>query len=86
MLRSIGKHSGGIRGVSREEEKEGHGGKDLQKRKVLSLERKSEGSVLCVFVSFLCVLSCVFYRYFIVIVRIKLLLLMIMMIIIIIIF
>jgi len=26
-----------------EEEKEGYGGKDLQKRKVLSLERKSEG-------------------------------------------
>jgi len=42
MLRSIGKHSGGIRGVSREEEKEGHGGKDLQKRKVLSLERESD--------------------------------------------
>ena len=37
MLRNIG-----IRGVSREEEKEGHGGKDLQKRKVLSLEYKSE--------------------------------------------
>jgi len=28
----------GIRGVSPEEEKEGYGGKDLQKRKVLSLE------------------------------------------------
>jgi len=28
----------GIRGVSLEEEKEGCGGKDLQKRKVLSLE------------------------------------------------
>jgi len=27
-----------IRGVSPEEEKEGYGGKDLQKRKVLSLE------------------------------------------------
>jgi len=37
MLRNIG-----IRGVSREEEKEGYGGKDLQKRKVLSLEYKSE--------------------------------------------
>jgi len=32
----------GIRGVGPEEEKEGYGGKDLQKRKVLSLERKSE--------------------------------------------
>jgi len=28
----------GIRGVSPEEEKESYGGKDLQKRKVLSLE------------------------------------------------
>ena len=28
----------GIRAVSPEEEKEGYGGKDLQKRKVLSLE------------------------------------------------
>jgi len=28
----------GIRGVSPEEEKKGYGGKDLQKRKVLSLE------------------------------------------------
>ena len=33
----------GIRGVSPEEEKVGYGGKDLQKRKVLSLERKSKG-------------------------------------------
>ena len=37
----------GIRGVSPEEEEEeqevGYGGKDLQKRKVLSLERKGEG-------------------------------------------
>ena len=33
----------GIRGVSPEEEKVGYGGKDLQKRKVLSLECKSEG-------------------------------------------
>jgi len=38
MLRSIGKQSRGIRGVSPEEEKEGYGGKDLQKRKILSLE------------------------------------------------
>ena len=30
-------------GISPEEEKEGYGGKDLQKRKVLSLEWKSEG-------------------------------------------
>ena len=28
MLRCIGKQSGGIRGVSRKEEKEGHGGKE----------------------------------------------------------
>ena len=35
MLRSIGKQSGG---VSPEEKKEGHGGKDLRKRKVLNLE------------------------------------------------
>ena len=32
----------GIHGVSHEEDKEGYGGKDLQKRKVLSLEWKSE--------------------------------------------
>jgi len=43
MFRSIGKQSGGILGVSPEEEKEGcshkcTGGKDLQKREVLSLE------------------------------------------------
>jgi len=38
MLRSIGKQSGGIRGVSPDEEKEGCGGKDIQKRKVLSRE------------------------------------------------
>ena len=44
MLRSIAVNSPrGIRGVSPEEEKGGHGGKDLQKRKVLSLEWKSEG-------------------------------------------
>ena len=42
MLRSIGKQSG-IRGVSPGEEKVGYGGKDLQKRKVLSLDWKSEG-------------------------------------------
>ena len=33
----------GIRGVSPEKEKVGYCGKDLQKRKVLSLEWKSEG-------------------------------------------
>jgi len=33
----------GISGVSPEEEKEGYDGNDLQKRKVLSLEWKSEG-------------------------------------------
>jgi len=38
MLRIIGKQSWEIRGVSPEEEKEGCGGKDLQKRKVLSVE------------------------------------------------
>jgi len=40
MLRSIGKQKtvGGIRGLSPEEEKEGYGGKDLQKRKFLSVE------------------------------------------------
>jgi len=35
MLRSIGKQSGEIRGVSPEEENVGYGGKDLQTRKVL---------------------------------------------------
>jgi len=44
MLRSIGKHSGeSVHGVSPGDEKVGYGGKDLQKRKVLSLEWKSEG-------------------------------------------
>ena len=45
MLRSIGKQSGESvdRGVIPEEEKVGYGGKDLQKRKVLSLQWKSEG-------------------------------------------
>jgi len=43
MLRSISKQFGGIHVVSPEKEKEGYGGKDLQKRKVLSLESKSEG-------------------------------------------
>jgi len=38
MLRSIGKQSGGIRGVSPEEEKEGCGGKDLLTGGGLSLE------------------------------------------------
>ena len=36
-------NSPGIRGVSPGEEMVGYGGKDLQKRKVLSLEWKSEG-------------------------------------------
>ena len=44
MLRSIGKQSGEC-GVSPGEEMVGYGGKDLQKRKVLSLEWKSEGVV-----------------------------------------
>ena len=43
MLRSIGKQSGESVGVSPGEEMVGYGGKDLQKRKVLSLEWKSEG-------------------------------------------
>jgi len=39
MLRSIGRQVLGIRGVSPEEEEEkSYGGKDLPKRKVLSLE------------------------------------------------
>ena len=37
-LGTIGKQFGGIRGVSPGDEKEGYDGKDLQKRKVLSLE------------------------------------------------
>ena len=43
MLRSIRKQSGEIHGVSPGEEKEGWGGKDLQKRKVSDLKWKSEG-------------------------------------------
>jgi len=38
MLRSVSKTVRGFRAVSPEEEKRGYGGKDLQKRKVLSLE------------------------------------------------
>ena len=38
-------NSPGNPGVSPEEEKVGYGGKDLQKRKVLSLGWKSEGVV-----------------------------------------
>jgi len=34
VLRSIGKQSGGIRGVNPKKEKVGYGGKDLQKRTV----------------------------------------------------
>ena len=45
MLRSIGKQSGVSIELVLEEEKEGYNGKDLQKRKVLSLEWKSEGVV-----------------------------------------
>ena len=41
-LRSIGKKVQGIRWLSPREEKEGYGGKNLQKRKVLSLEWQSE--------------------------------------------
>ena len=43
MLRSIGKQSGESMESVRKKEKVGYGGKDLQKRKVLSLEWKSEG-------------------------------------------
>jgi len=43
MLRSIGTTIREIHKVSPEEEMEGYGGKDLQTRKVLSLERKIEG-------------------------------------------
>jgi len=51
ILRSISKQSResmesvlkGIHGVSFEEEKESYGGKDLQRRKVLSLGCTSEG-------------------------------------------
>ena len=39
---SNSKQSGGIHVVSPEEEKEGYGGKDLQKRKVLRLKWKSD--------------------------------------------
>jgi len=38
MLKSISKQFGRIQVVSPDEEEEGNGGKDLQKRKVLSLE------------------------------------------------
>jgi len=38
MLKSISKQFGRIHVVSPEEEKEGYGGKNLQRRKVLSLE------------------------------------------------
>ena len=43
MLRSIGKQSG--ESVESGEEMVSYGGKDLQKRKVLSLEWKSEGAM-----------------------------------------
>jgi len=42
MLRSTGKQSGESVESVLEEEKEGYGGKDVQKRKVLSLERQRE--------------------------------------------
>ena len=42
MPRSIVKLSGGIRGISPKGVKESYGGKDLQKKKVLRLEWKSE--------------------------------------------
>jgi len=43
MLRSISKQSGESMQSVLKNKKEGNGGKDLQKRKVLSLEWKSEG-------------------------------------------
>jgi len=42
MIRSNSKQSGGIHVVKTKEKKKGCGGKDLQKKKVLSLEWKSE--------------------------------------------
>jgi len=42
MLRSISKQSGESTRTVRKKKKEGYGGKDLQKRKFLSLEWKSE--------------------------------------------
>jgi len=43
MWLQVSVNSPGIPGISPEEEKEGYGGKDLQKRKILSLKWKSEG-------------------------------------------
>jgi len=43
MLRSISKQSGESVESVLEKKRKGYGGKDLQKRKVLSLERKSDG-------------------------------------------
>jgi len=43
MLRSIGKQSGESAESVLKDKKEGYGGKDLQKRKVLILELKSKG-------------------------------------------
>ena len=43
MLRSIDKQSGESMESVRKKKKVGYGGNDLQKRKVLSLEWKSEG-------------------------------------------
>ena len=44
MLRSIAKQSGeSMESVRKKKRRKGYGGKDLQKRKVLSLEWKSEG-------------------------------------------
>ena len=43
MLRSIGKQSGESLESVQEKKKVGYGGKDLQKRKVLSLQWKIEG-------------------------------------------
>jgi len=45
MPRSNSKQSGGIHVVSPEGEKEGCSGKNLQKKKVLILEWKSEGVI-----------------------------------------
>jgi len=43
MLRNIGKQSGESVESVRKKKRKGYGGKDLQKRTVLSLEWKSEG-------------------------------------------
>ena len=45
MLRIVGKQSGESVESARKKKKEGYGGKDSQKRKVLSMKWKSEGVI-----------------------------------------